>query len=252
MLPGQPDSGKLAIAMKSSTRKHAHPALAAFLAISACQGILPAHCFDVKDAEFNVRESEKEANTCPSYYAHCLLILATEYWRIGQANKADRIFRKSIPVAVRSQYVDEGDLKAHLQMWAQLLAEGRDYNGVKKEDFHRLDKATKHVLSETEKHSTLEEKLNAYTFAVQFFDKTGNWKLKNKYKPILLDYCEKVENDSAAIQKDCLKAAAILGGLAEVEFPVGKLNAMPDHAIEIQPDTNTGSKQTRSRFAEAD
>jgi hypothetical protein len=179
-------------------------------------------------------------------------MLAIEYWRIGETHKADRTFRKSIPVAERSQYVDEGNLMAHLQMWAQLLEEGRDYNGVKKEDFNRLEKAIKHLLSETRKNSDQEEKLRTYLMAARVYDKTENWKLKNKYQKVLLEFCDKVENNQYANQKDVELAAQILGSFGEFEFPVEKLNTMPQRTIEIQPDSNTASKLTKSRHAAAE
>ncbi len=150
--------------MKSGIIKRARPSLVALLLLSTCPVVLPSHGYGVKDAEFQVREREKEATNCPSMYAHALMMLATEYWRVGEAKKADLVFHKTIAIAELSQYVDEGDLKSHLRMWAELLAEGRDYNGVKKEDFSRLETATKRYLAETERKGSPEEKLQACLF----------------------------------------------------------------------------------------
>lgn len=238
--------------MKSGIGIRIRPALAALLAISTSQFVLPALGYGVKDAEFNVREHQKDAKTCPSLYAHNLLILATEYWRVGQVKKADRVFLKSIEIAELSQYVDEGDLKSHLRMWGELLAEGRDYNGVKKEDFSRLEKATKRFLAENDKKGSAEEKLQGYLFAVEVYDKTDNLSLKSKYQKVLLDYCDKVESNSAAQQNDVIVASSILRKFGEIEFPVEKLNVMPERIIEIQPDSNTSTKLTKSRFTAAE
>lgn len=238
--------------MKSGIRKRTHLAIAALLTFSAGQSAVPAYCYDMKDAEFQAKEAEKDADKCPSFYAYSLMLLAIEYWRIGEAKKADRIYRKSIPIAERSQYIDEGDFKAHLLMWAQLLEEGRDYHGVKKEDFNRLEKAIKRFLTETEKKSEREEKLRGYLSAVQIFTKTENWKLKDKYQKVLLAFCDKIEHDQNAEQRDVTLAAQILASLAEVEFPVGKLTAMPEKVIEIQPDSNSNTKLTKSKFAVAE
>ncbi len=238
--------------MEPGIRKRARPSLVALLLLSTSQIVLPTHGYGVKDAEFKVREREKEARNCPSMYAHALMILATEYWRVGEAKKADRVFRKSIAIAELSQYVDEGDLKSHLRMWAELLAEGRDYNGVKKEDFSRLEKATKRFLAETERKGSPEEKLQAYLFAVEVFDKIDNSPQKNKYQKVLLEFCDKVESNPTADQKDVTMAATILGKFGELEFPVEKLNVMPQRVIVIQPDSNTSTKLTNSRFAAAE
>ncbi len=84
------------------------------------------------------------------------------------------------------------------------------------------------------------------------FDKVDNSAQKNKYRKVLLEFCDKVENSSTTDQKDVIMAATILGKFGEFEFPVEKLNFMPQRVVVIQPDSNTSTKLTKSRFAAAE
>ena len=223
-----------------------------FVALSAVQADLPVSAITLEEAKFHVAETKKNERKCPSLYAHAMMFLAIQYYYDGFPKKADRIFRKSVPIARKSQFIDEGDLMAHLTMWVELLAEGRDYGGVKEPDFERTANAMKKVLAEGEHLKDQNQKREYYLKAVEIFDKTEKFHLRDEYKKLVLPFAEGIENNLNADKNDVNLAMGIFNKLAEIEFPSGPIKEMPDHIAAIEPDSNTSSKLTQSKFLTAE
>jgi hypothetical protein len=228
-------------------------AISLILAFSAAQGVLPALGYGLAEAKFNVESTKKDRRTNPSCYAHSMMMLAIEYFYAGMPGKADEVFRNSVPIARMSEGIDQGDLVAHMTMWAQLLAEGRDQTGViKKEDYGRLERATMNAIALANRRMTYSDKRMQSLWAFEIFDKTQNRKQREKHQKIVLQVCDEVERNLNADSKDLNNAVAILLKLAEIEFPAGPIKEMPQYVVSIEPDSNASSKLTQSRFAVAE
>lgn len=226
--------------------------LIAVLAISNILSMQPSLAFDVEEAKHLVKEGEERKQEDPSYYAHTLLILAVEYFKAGDTEKADETFRKSLAPAKAAESMVPDSYPAHLMMYAQLLSEGRNSMGVQPEDFERTDAALKEALAVMDARPDPGNRNFEYLSAIEIFEKTGNIALANKYRKIVLNYCAKVEEDPKAPQTELIQAGAMLTKLAEVVFPAGPIREMPTIVVKLEPDSNKASKLTESRFKQAE
>lgn len=222
------------------------------MAISNLISIQPSLAFDVEEAKHLAKEGEERQQEDPSYYAHTLLILAVEYFKAGELEKADETFRKSIAPAKSAESMVPDSYPGHLMMYAQLLSEGRDSMGVKPEDFKRVDAALKEALAVIDSRADPGNKKGEYLSAIEIFEKTGNTALANKYRKIILDFCATVERDPKATTADLIQAGYMFTKLAEIVFPAGPIKEMPTIVVKLEPDTNKASKLTESRFRQAE
>lgn len=226
--------------------------LVALLAISHLISMQPSLAFDVEAAKLLVKENEEFQQTDPSLYSHALLMLAVEYFKVGEVEKADETFRKSIEPAKAAEKMFPNTYAGHLMMYAQFLSEGRDSMGVQPEDYKRTDAALKEALEYIDSHPDPGNKKGEYLSAIEIFEKTGNIALSNKYKKIVLDFCATVEKDPKAPTADLIQAGCMLTKLAEIVFPAGPIREMPTIVVKLEPDTNKASKLTESRFRQAE
>lgn len=228
-----------------------HRTLIALLILSNAVSSQASYGFGLEDAKHLVNENEAIKQSEPSLYANALLYLAVEYFKAGNLEKANKTFRKSIKPAEKAESMYPGTYAGHLMMYAQLLSEGRDGMSLQKEDFKLVDAALIEALKAIDARPAADNVRDEYTYVVEIFDKTGNIKLRDKYKNRLLDFCKQVENDSNA-SKGMTLAVATLDKLAEIEFPAGPIRELPTHVVKLEPDSNTASKLTESRFKRAE
>ena len=226
--------------------------LVALLAMSNLLLMQPGLAFDLKEAKHLVKEAETRKQEDPSYYAYTLLLLAIEYFKAGEKEKADKTFRKSLEPAKAAEKMYPDTYTGHLMMYAQLLSEGRDSMGVQPQDFKQTDKALQEALAAIDAGPDLGNRKGEYLSAIEIFEKTGNTALANKYKKIVLDFCVKVEANSKAPVADLIQAGVIFNKLAEIVFPAGPIREMPNIVVKLEPDTNNASKLTESRFNQAE
>ncbi len=228
-----------------------HQALIALLILT--HGLSTQAAFgDIEDCQRTLKEAEVNQKEDPSFYAQALLNLAIEYYKAGQIEKSEETFRKSIEPAKAGESLVASNYPDHLMMYAYLLSEGREGMVLPKEDFKRVDAALIEALKAMEARPDPGNRKGNYTTAVEIFDKTGNTAQRDKYKNLLLDFCKQVEGDSKASKENVNLAVVTLNKLAEIEFPSGPIRELPTHVVKLEPDTNTASKLTESRFKRAE
>jgi hypothetical protein len=229
-----------------------HQALVALFVLSSAFSSQAGFCYSIEQAQAQVKEAEVNQKEDPQYYAHTLLTLAIEYYKAGEIEKSEETFRKSIEPAKAGESLVATNYPDHLMMYASLLSEGREGMVLPKEDFKRVDAALIEALKVMEARPDPGNRKGNYASAVEIFDKTGNTEQRDKYKKLLLNFCQKVEGDSKASKEDVSLAVVTLNKLAEIEFPCGPIRSLPTHVVNLDPDPNATSKLTVTRFKRAE